>query len=397
MPFIFLLLLFILYVISPFPHWPSWVRCCLETIKGDLPRAAKYSQFIFLFSQLAMAPFHGLAALIDDIFYSQYNSVGITPIFIIGQPRCGSTLLHRTMALSGEHLTIRHYQWRYPFVCFLRLFRVLGLDKFFSRISYWPVSSAGTQAKKMHPNNLADWEEDGIFFEEKLCHHFFMFLRFPYDGILQHACDYKSLSIDNQLRFLREHKRAIQKIACAQNLQQVSYLSKEVVSPSMIPDIINVYPNARFIVVVRESSEFLSSLIPLVRFSTATKNKGYDPSLNKNWQDQVVRKFEENCEILCNMCEYNISSKHQFLIHSNQLFGDIDLTIKSIYNWLRIDLTNDFKTKIELASKKQHQRNKGYENEELRINYYSFARYDEFVRSILSNDNNSRSDASIQV
>ena len=368
--------------LSPFPHWPSWCICLKEAFTRSLPLSAKSRQFKFLAINLVLAPFHGLVAVIDDLIFSGYKNVVIEPIFIIGEPRCGSTFLHRTMALSGNHLAIRHYQWRYPSVFLQKIISFFAIDKVFENLNYWPKSNEGSVAEKMHANNLADWEEDGIFFEEKLNHHFFMFLRFPYPNVLKNATDYKTLSARHRKKFLFEHKKAVQKIAHAQGLIHISYLSKEVVSHSMISDLINIYPNAKFICTVRESYKFLSSLIPLARISTATKNNGFDPKSLQYWEELILKKIQTDCLILREFSIRHSSNKNQLLIHSDRLFSNPAMSILSIYKWLDIPLAKDYFEQIYEISKSQKSRKKGYANNLLDYNRDDFELYDNFVRAV---------------
>ena len=376
------LLIILLAWLSPFPHWPSWFVCLKETLLKSLPLSAKSRQFKFLAVNLAFAPIQGFACLIDDLIFSGYKNVVIEPIFIIGEPRCGSTFLHRTMALSGNHLAIRHYQWRYPSVVLQNIIRFCSLDKYFEKLSYWPNNSAGSVAEKMHSNNLADWEEDGIFFEEKLNHHFFMYLRFPYPNVLKHSSDYKTLSARYQKKFLIEHKKAIQKIAFSRGLTRVSYLSKEVVNHSMVPDLMDAYPGAKFVFVVRESEKFLSSLIPLVRISTRTKNDGFDPISLPNWEKLILEKFQADCQLLRDLSVHHIPGCNQLSIHSERLFSNPALTILSIYEWLNVPLSRDYVDQVSEISESQKSRKKGYKNNRYEYDRRSFLPYDKFVRDI---------------
>ena len=375
----------ILGVFSNFPHWPSWLTCLQSTFQGKgVPAKAKLNQLKFLFIHVIQAPARGAANCIDELIFKGYKKVQIEPIFIVGQPRCGSTLLHRTMAKSGHHLAIRHYQWRYPYVCIQKLFQVFRLEGYFQNISYWPSGKKGSEAEKMHPNRLNDWEEDGIFFEENLCHHFFVFLRFPYKNVLNKCSEYSSLGTISRRKFIQEHKKAIQKIAWSQNMKHVSYLSKEVVSHSMIPDLVKEYPKAKFIIVVRKSGDFMSSLIPLVRVSTTTKNGGYDPCNDCTWVNLVTRKIQKDCLYLCKLSEELIAKESQYLLRSEQLFGDVEHTIMNLYSWLDLSVSHYFTAELSNIKNRQQSRNKGYANQPLDLDMKGFQPYDDFVTNISS-------------
>jgi len=367
---------------SNFPHWGSWFICFKSSLRGRLPFRSKLRQWAFLASHVLIAPLRGLANLVDEIFFFGYKKVDIQPVFIVGEPRCGSTLLHRTMAKSDHHLAIRHYEWRYPYVCIQKLFKILRAEHVFGKINYWPSGAVGSKAQKMHPNRLSDWEEDGIFFEENLCHHFFLFLRFPYVEVLRGAGDYSSLNPKFKAKFIREHKKSIQKIAAAKQRKTVSYLSKEVVSHSMIPDLLKEYPTARFIIVVRKSEDFMTSLMPLVRVSTSTKNAGYDPILDDQWSDLIVEKISKDCQDLCRLSRDVMPKQSQFILRSEQLFANISETVMDIYDWLELPISQDYCRELSSVSEKQLRRKKGYSNHSFQTRPDDFGDYDKFVASI---------------
>ena len=372
----------VLAACTRFPYWPSLLVLGKAIAQSGLPLRAKKEQARYVMLQILLAPLRGAASLIDELFFYRYRRVHIEPIFIIGEPRCGSTLLHRTMALSGHHLAVRHYEWRYPFVICQKLFQWFKLDAAFANISYWPQGEIGSEAAKMHPDRLSDWEEDGIFFEENFCHHFFMFLRFPCEGVLRHGCDFSSLPARHQKVFLKEHKKAIQKIAYYQGYKQISYLSKEVVSHEMIPHLLAEYPNARFVITVRKSGEFLSSLIPLARASTMAKNAGFDPSCDPRWQQLILERIGRDCELLVDLCKQEIPAERQYRLPAVKLFADITSTICDLYQWLGIELDQNYLSYLISLASNQTTRERGYVYESHQFD--GFADYDRFVEDLIA-------------
>ena len=63
--------------------------------------------------------------------------MNVNPVFIIGQPRSGTTFLHRTLAADNQNfIAIKHYEWRYPFISFQKLMKYSGLWKLLYNKSY---------------------------------------------------------------------------------------------------------------------------------------------------------------------------------------------------------------------------------------------------------------------
>jgi hypothetical protein len=173
-----LVLLLSTFFFGPFPYWPTTLRVAWFVLTKSMPIRAKLKQCWFLSITFILVPFRTLFWYLDEVLFPSYREIQIEPVFIIGEPRCGSTLLHRTLAKSKrDFLAVRHLEWRFPFLSIQLPIAWLGLQRVLGGISYWPDSPVGNLAACMHPNRLEDWEEDGLFFEELFCHHFFIFLQ----------------------------------------------------------------------------------------------------------------------------------------------------------------------------------------------------------------------------
>lgn len=189
---VIILLLLIIYVIgfifSPFPYWKTYFtlwKYLLTSHSSVLNIRARIRQARFLAGYFFLCPLWTFLWYLDELLYPEYRKVQVKPVFIIGQPRSGTTFLHRTLADDRNNfVAVRHMEWRYPYISLQKLFHKFAFLKKSFQSSYWPDNTAGKLASKMHPNTLVDWEEDGIFFEECFLHHFFIFLRFPYPDLL---------------------------------------------------------------------------------------------------------------------------------------------------------------------------------------------------------------------
>jgi hypothetical protein len=367
------------FLLGPFPYWPSFFRIAWFVVSKPMPIRAKVQQIGFLLVVFVSVPFRTLFWYLDELLFPGYRKIAIEPIFIIGEPRCGSTLLHRTLAKAEQHFfAVRHLEWRFPFLSIQLPITWFGLRKFLGGISYWPDSSVGNLAARMHPNRLDDWEEDGIFFEELFCHHFFIFLRFPYPELLAIVDTFEQLPSAAKKRLLKFHHKAIQKVSYLRQKKPRFYLSKEVTSHEKIPALLELYPNARFIVLVRESKDFMSSLLALMEASTSAKNAGYDPTIDPDWLPTVQGRMRDDCERLVRLCENIIPPDQQIGLYSVDLFNNIESTVERIYDWLNIPLDANQQKELASLSKQQLQRDKGYSNSVQ--TYDGFENYDNLVR-----------------
>lgn len=377
-----LLALFLLGIIfSPFPCLRTYAllwRYVLLVRQPGIGARARLRQVVFLLRSGASIPLWTLLWYADELLFPAYRRDVVQPLFIIGQPRSGTTLLHRTMAAdTGHFFSVRHFEWRYPFICIQRLVHRLGLDPWVANRSYWPDTEAGRLAARMHPNMLSDYEEDGIFYEERFMHHLFVFLRFPYPGLLAVLDSFESLPEAVQRNMLAVHHRVIQKVSYLRGGAPRQYLSKEVTSHSKIPRLLGQYPDARFIVILRPSSEFIDSLLALVRSSTLAKT-GVDPLKIDGWRDAFLERMRQDCGRLVDVSRNVIGPEQQVRLSFHKLTTSISDAVVQLYNSLGLSPDGAFRDHLRTLDAMQSTRDRGYEYRHQALS--GFSAYDAFVR-----------------
>jgi len=341
---------------------------------------SRFIQAKFLIKYFLAIPIHASLWMIDEIFYSDYKGIEVSPLFIIGQPRSGTTFLHRTLAEdTANYIAIRHIEWRYPYVCAQKVIRRSVWARNIINKDYWPDSKVGRLASKMHPNTLFDWEEDGIFFEERYLHHLFIFLRFPYPDLLEEVDSFAALSNNTQEKILKTHKKVIQKMLYLSGAKDKVYLAKEVTSHNKIKQLIMYYPLAKFIVVGRHADDYMTSLVALVRNSTHVK-AGVDPLEIENWKDTFIDRMRKDSLMLIELSTYSIPSERQVRVSFNQHSKNIDKIIYYIYLSLGYQLKSEFLQYLSYVQGKQVDRERGYDNK--KNTYDGFEEYDIFIDKV---------------
>lgn len=373
----------IAFLTSPFPYWPTYRllwKAVLTTRDKSITTAARGQQIAFLIRHATLLPLWTAFWYLDDLLFPGYRAQRIKPLFIVGQPRSGTTLMHRTLAADEEtFFAVRHIEWRFPFITVQKLMQYSGISDRLAAKNYWPNTPEGRLASKMHPNNLADWEEDGIFFEERIVHHFFLFLRFPYPQILASLDDFEGLPLAAQRRILGVHNKVLQKVMYLRNKQEALYLSKEVTSHNKIPELMRLYPDARFLIILRPSPLFMGSLLELVRISTQAKT-GIDPTTIPSWMDAFVDRMRRDSLRLVSLCRSAIPHERQVRISSERFTRDVPGVVAHIYASLAIPLRPRFATHLNDLQAKQHNRDRGYCYDESGVG--GFEEYDQFVADV---------------
>lgn len=349
------------FLLAPFPHWPTFFQLWSAVLsnRSQLPLNAKIKQALLLMRYLLTSPLFTFLWYLDKAFYPSYRDIIIKPIFIIGEPRNGTTLLHRTLASDEEtFFSIRHYEWRYPFIALLKLIKWSGFDHKIKSLNYWPATPAGDQAAKMHPNTLYDYEEDGTFFEENFLHHLLVINKFPYTHLIQLLDSFPELPAKQQLALMTIHREVLQKIAYLKG-QNHFYLSKEVLGHNKLTYLMKMYPDAKFIVNLRNSTYFLSSWLELTKITIAS-NTGIDTVAIPNFNITLVNRMQQDCSTLLNF----LQQQHGFKIVTvpfNQLSENLAHTIIKIYRQLQLVLPSSFRQYLSTIQNQQKNRQRGYD------------------------------------
>ncbi len=367
---------------SPFPYWKTYFvlwYAVLTHPESAINVFVRLRHAFLLMRYLLLCPLWTCLWYLDDLFFPHYKTMPIRPVFIVGQPRSGTTFLHRTLAADEDNFfAVRHLEWRYPFIIVQKILANTGIAAWIASRDYWPGSAAGRIAAKMHPNKLSDWEEDGIFYEECFLHHFFVFLRFPYPTLLAYLDDFPGLPQDVQDKILQTHKLVLQKVMYLRGRDKY-YLSKEVTSHNKFFRLQPMYPDARFIFSLRPSVEFMSSLMALARFSTRSKT-GVDPSMIPGWEIEFVARMQRDAALLVHLSRIVIPEDRQVKLRFAELNRDPATTIMDLYGALGLAITPVYHQYLVGLRTRQKERERGYDYK--KITYEGFEDFDAFVKGV---------------
>jgi hypothetical protein len=224
-----------------------------------------------------------------------------------------------------------------------------------------------------------DFEEDGIFFEECFLHHFFVFLRFPYPGLLSCLDDYAALPQRVQQRMLEVHHKVIQKVMYLRGGSELFYLSKEVTSHNKIKCLLGLYPDARFLLIVRQPAEFMNSLLALVRNSTLAKT-GVDPTTIQTWESAMTDRMRADSRFLADLCEKTLNGNLTTQVSFRGFTGDIVKSVRYIYSQVGKIPGEAYLKHLADLKRSQGTRHRGYSYE--RREFEGFESFEQFVSGV---------------
>lgn len=246
----------------------SILRHCLRlTIAKGSPRL-----WLMVIGFLPLYFFHQvillLLRLIDELFYADYKKDKITaPVFVIANPRSGTTYLQRLLSLEETHYTsMRLLDTLFPAVCFHKGIRVINkvdnkcgqpIHRLLAKLDH--LCFGGWD--EIHPMGFTKAEEDeNLFFlpfmSAGVC------LLFPFvDQVTEnHFLDDCPDATKQQMMDFYEN--CLQRFVYATGPDK-TYLTKNVFSSGRIQTLLARFPDAKVIYIARHPYEALPSFVSM--------------------------------------------------------------------------------------------------------------------------------------
>lgn len=276
------ILVWLLLVFLTAPWWTmsrvAWAAVTTKTV----PIRVRLHSLFYLLSDACVFPLRELAWKFDEVLLRGYKKEDLqSPLFIVGQPRSGTTFFHRTVAADVKNFfAVTYLEWHFPYIwlwSLLDLLEAAGLNLryWLDKRSYWPDTPVGHIAAKMHPHTFGDFEEHGVFLEEHFYTHFFVFRRFPFPSILEymnpsgegHMAD-RLIEVAKKVAHYRGYGRR--------------WVTKENECIGFYDLLMKRLPSAKLAFVVRDRLDVLQSYDRLSVTSTHAKT-GVDPIFISGW------------------------------------------------------------------------------------------------------------------
>ncbi|MCI2291118.1 MULTISPECIES: sulfotransferase [Enterobacter] len=353
----------VIYVSSPFPLWHSYFIIFYSSIKSqEVSGKEKRALVGYLVKSFFYLPLSGLLYRLDDIFVRAYRKQEVMgPLFIISQPRSGTTFLLRTLAEDDKNFfTLKHLDWRVPSIIAWRLFDFLGIRKHLEKIDYWPNTEQGRLASKMHVHTLGSIEGHGVFLEENMYHHYFTYRRFPFANVLRRIETVGALSSFAKRKLVHSLAGVVRRAAYHRGNGRM-WLTKENENADFYRELYSAFPNARFLCIGREPSGFVNSYISASDASIRAKHDINPNTLTGYHEDNLNFRIRQ-CQQQMIFCQELEEKGAITYVDYSQLLENIPCTMERVYGELGIPMTEAFRQRLNELQEIQRNRKRGYNN-----------------------------------
>jgi hypothetical protein len=209
-----------------------------------------------------------IARALDQVLFPGYANQPVKePVFIIAPPRSGTTLTQNLISLDeGRFVHLKMYQTIFPAVCLQRLFDGI----------VWAEGLVGHPGEKVlgwcekqwfggwddkHKMRLNQPEEDDALFLYAFASEA-VYMLFPFVHELWEAGFPDALPLEDRRKLMRYYRSCLQRHLYA-NGPTMTLLSKATQSSGTVEALMEEFPDARFITIVRHPYKSVASHVSL--------------------------------------------------------------------------------------------------------------------------------------
>jgi len=290
-----------------------------------------------------------------------------TPVFIVGHARSGTTLMHRLLGQDDEHFSyFLLYELFLPSLLQKKVVRLLAVcdrrwlgGRIERRIAEWDRRTfAATQ--DMHATGLMAPEEDD-FVHAFSCASGFWIVLLPYMGLLDFY--YVDERPPRKRRALVGFYKECVKRQLYLNGSRKIHLSKNPTFSGRIESLLETFPDARIVVLMRNPYETIPSLLKLMQRSWRMR-KWDEPQMNRSLRalaEQSFHTYRYPLEVL---------ARHPEVPHAIVDYRDLVAapmrTVEAVYEQLGFSMSPAYRDTLAAEEKKarEHETTHRYSLEE---------------------------------
>jgi hypothetical protein len=305
---------------------------------------------------------HALFLLLDYVFFPLLWTQRVEkPVFIVGHARSGTTLMHRLMSADGDRFSFfLYWEMFFPSLLQKKLIRGLGaldaklLGGFFNRkLVAWDDKTFGPY-RHMHNMSLWNAEEDCFAMASA-----FVTQQWSLEIPMMDVIDVFHLDqMGNRRQRWMRHYRALVKRQLLLNGGGKIHLAKNPIMSGWVEALIEEFPDARFVVLVRDPAECIPSCLKLVEVTWRGKGwqrEDYERSL-RILTEISFDHFHNPAAVLAAHPEVP-----QLAVDYRQLTSSPQEALHQVYQALGIDLSVEYEAWLQAQAEREKQHHSKFE------------------------------------
>jgi hypothetical protein len=346
----------------------NWARM-LRLASGEKIAAVRvYYLAILLVAVPIAASFHAICFFLDGILFPGLRDVEVRePVFMVGHARSGTTLTHRLMSRdAGRFSSFLLYECYFPSLLQKQIIRwgiAFDRDVFAGflakKVAAWEDRRYGP-SRHMHAMGLTIPEEDDISLYYSMASGFWI-TKMPYMGDLDfyHMNDWS----EKKRRAYNDFYRECVRRQLYLNGPEKIHLAKNPLWAGRVESLIEAFPDAKFVVNVRDPRETIPSLLKLVR--AGWKQLGWEEARQQRClqilAEQSWHSYRHPLETLDRHPATSAA-----VVDYRDLTSDPAATIERIYRDLGLEVSDAFRTALAGEGKRErkHKTTHSYSLEE---------------------------------
>ncbi|HTI77834.1 MAG TPA: sulfotransferase [Mycobacterium sp.] len=344
--------------------WANY-RTMLRLLREEPNRSQRRKMYgAFLIGVPIVAAIHAICFALDPVLFPSLRRTQVrAPVFCVGHARSGTTYLHRMMAKDPQFSYVLMYEMFFPSLLEKRVLRALfRIDEVaFGRRLRRKLDAieqrAFAETNDMHKTGFFVPEEDDFLLTWSLGSGFWIVM-FPYMGELDFY-HVDRWSAGKRRRMMTFYKECVRR-QLALNGGGI-HLSKNPTFCGRVESLIETFPDARFVVPVRNPYETIPSLLKMLQ--TEWNLRGRDDHLIRTslrvLADQSFDSYEHPLEVLARH-----PGTRSCVVDYRDLVSRTLITMRRVYDGLGLELPATVAEAIESAGGQAHESTHRYSLEE---------------------------------
>lgn len=293
--------------------------------------------------------------MLDHVLFPGFRRQPVRqPVFIVAPPRSGTTLTQKLMSLDQERFVHNKlYQTIFPAVTYQRLFDgLVWLDRhtgrLLGRLMAWAEKKWFGGWDDMHKMRFDQPEEDDGFFVYTFVTEA-IFLLFPHVEELWGAGFPDALPAPQRRKVMRFYRSCLQRQLYA-NGPDKTLLSKATQSSGAVESLLEEFPDARFITIIRHPYQSVASHVsvfyPVWRAHSPELPK--NSPVSKAYARLAVKWFQHLFEFRA-----KVNPRQYYCIDYRDLTRDPKATLEQLYAHFGWTLSDAFRARLDEATQRQ--------------------------------------------